>query len=168
MATKNSTTVADHIVKRLAAWNVRHVFGYSGDGINGVMGVLHRAERNPDAASIDFIQAAHEELAGLMAVAHAKFTGEAGVCMVTGGPGAIHLLNALYDAKLDHQPIVAFVGQSALAGAGGSVQQETNLAAILQDVASAYCVIVAKSEQVSHAVDRARFAPRWADVAWRS
>jgi len=148
-------SVADHVVKRLSAWNVRRVFGYSGDGINGVMGALHRAERAPNGTSIDFVQAAHEELAGLMAVAHAKFTGEAGVCMVTGGPGAIHLLNALYDAKLDHQPVVAIVGQSALAGAGGSAQQETNLAAILQDVASAYCVTISKPEQVSHAIDRA-------------
>ena len=153
--TNHPFSVADHVVKRLAAWNVRRVFGYSGDGINGVMGALHRAERTPDGALIDFVQAAHEELAGLMAVAHAKFTGEVGVCMVTGGPGAIHLLNALYDAKLDHQPVVAIVGQSALAGAGGSAQQETNLAAILQDVASAYCVTISKPEQVSHAIDRA-------------
>lgn len=149
------STVADHVVKRLSAWDVTRVFGYPGDGINGATGALHREERDGEHAPIDFIQVAHEELAGLMAVAHAKFTGRLASCMVTGGPGAIHLLNGLYDAKLDHQPVVAIVGQTALVGAGGSAQQETNLAAILQDVASAYCVTVSTPEQVNHAIDRA-------------
>ena len=144
------STVADFIVERLQQWNVRRVFGYPGDGINGVIGAIHRRER-----SVDFVQVAHEELASLMATAHAKYTGVAGVCLSTGGPGAIHLLNGLYDAKLDHQPVVALVGQQSLAGAGGSMQQETNLYSILEDVGSEYIEIVAKPEQARHVIDRA-------------
>jgi len=144
------STVADFIVERLQQWNVRRVFGYPGDGINGVIGAIHRRER-----SVDFVQVAHEELASLMATAHAKYTGEVGVCLSTGGPGAIHLLNGLYDAKLDHQPVVALVGQQSLAGAGGSMQQETNLYSILEDVGSEYIEIVAKPEQARHVIDRA-------------
>jgi len=143
-------TVADFVVERLEQWNVRRVFGYPGDGINGVIGAIHRREK-----SVDFVQVAHEELASLMATAHAKFTGEVGVCLSTGGPGAIHLLNGLYDAKLDHQPVVAIVGQQSLAGAGGSMQQETNLYSILEDVGSEYIEIVAKPEQARHVIDRA-------------
>ena len=144
------STVADFIVERLQQWNVRRVFGYPGDGINGVIGAIHRRER-----SVDFVQVAHEELASLMATAHAKYTGEVGVCLSTGGPGAIHLLTGLYDAKLDHQPVVALVGQQSLAGAGGSMQQETNLYSILEDVGSEYIEIVAKPEQARHVIDRA-------------
>ncbi len=143
-------TVADFVVERLEQWNVRRIFGYPGDGINGVIGAIHRREKR-----VDFIQVAHEELASLMATAHAKFTGEVGVCLSTGGPGAIHLLNGLYDAKLDHQPVVAIVGQQSLAGAGGSMQQETNLYSILEDVGSEYIEIVAKPEQARHVIDRA-------------
>ena len=143
-------TVADHLLDRLAAWDVRRIFGYPGDGVNGVMGALERAQDR-----FEFVQAAHEELAGLMAVAHAKFTGEVAVCVVTSGPGAIHLLNGLYDAKLDHQPVVAIIGQQAFAGVGGSAQQETALRVLLADVASSYCETVGSPEQVSHVVDRA-------------
>ncbi|HUQ81882.1 MAG TPA: thiamine pyrophosphate-requiring protein [Gemmatimonadaceae bacterium] len=143
-------TVSDHLLDRLTEWGVDRLFGYPGDGINAVMGALNRA-----GDRFDFVQVAHEELAGLMATAHAKFTGEVGVCICTGGPGAIHMLNGLYDAKLDHQPVVAIIGQTALAGVGGSAQQETNLRALLQDVASSYLEIVSKPEQLAHVVDRA-------------
>jgi pyruvate dehydrogenase (quinone) len=143
-------TVSDHFLERLGAWQVRRIFGYPGDGINGVMGALRRA-----GDRYDFVQVAHEELASLMACAHAKFTGEVGVCLSTGGPGAIHLLNGLYDAKLDHQPVVAIVGQQAMGGLGGSIQQETDLHSLLKDVAAQYIETIAKPEQVRHVVDRA-------------
>ncbi len=143
-------TVSDQLLDRLEAWGVRRLFGFPGDGINGVMGALNRAD-----GRFEFVQVAHEELAGLMATAHAKFTGEVGVCVCTSGPGAIHMLNGLYDAKLDHQPVVALVGQQAFAGVGGSTQQETNLRALLQDVASSYLETVVKPEQLAHVVDRA-------------
>lgn len=146
-------TVADHLLELIAQWNVRRIFCYPGDGINGIMGALRRANEIGD--QFDVVQVAHEELAGLMASAHAKFTGEVGVCLATSGPGAIHLLNGLYDAKLDHQPVVAIVGQQGFAGVGGSSQQETNLRSILQDVASSYLEVVAKPEQLRHVVDRA-------------
>ena len=100
--------VSDFIIKRLSAWGISRIFGYSGDGINGILGALSRSNE-----SIKFTQVRHEEMAALMACAHAKFTGEVGVCLATSGPGAIHLLNGLYDAKLDHQPVVAIIGQSA-------------------------------------------------------
>src|SRR6185369_8061809 len=128
-------TVSDHLLQRLQAWNVRRIFAYPGDGINGILGALRRVTEGNGGERFDVVQVAHEELAGLMATAHAKFTGEVGVCLATSGPGAIHLLNGLYDAKLDHQPVVAIVGQQAFAGVGGSTQQETNLRSILQDVA---------------------------------
>src|SRR4051794_30799496 len=98
-------TVSDFLITRLSQWGVKRLFGYPGDGINGIMGALNRHQD-----LIDFVQVRHEEMAAFMACAHAKFTGEVGVCMATSGPGAIHLLNGLYDAKLDHQPVVAIVG----------------------------------------------------------
>src|SRR3954464_7153152 len=125
--------VSDFVIERLGAWGVRRIFGYPGDGINGLMGALNRADDR-----FEFVQAAHEELAALMACAHAKFTGEVAVCMATSGPGAIHLLNGLYDAKLDHQPVVALVGQQATLSLGGSYQQEIDLASLFKDVASEY------------------------------
>src|SRR3954468_11797362 len=112
-------TVGDQIMERLYAWGVRRVFGYPGDGINGILSAF---ERQGDR--MQFVQARHEELAAFMACAHAKFTGEGGVCMATSGPGAIHLLNGLYDAKADHQPVVAIVGQQARTALGGDYQQE--------------------------------------------
>jgi len=148
-------TVADHLLDRLAAWNVRRIFAYPGDGINGIMGALRRVNEGDGGERFDVVQVAHEELAGLMATAHAKFTGEVGVCLATSGPGAIHMLNGLYDAKLDHQPVVAIVGQQGFAGVGGSTQQETNLRSILQDVASAYLETLSDPEQLRHLVDRA-------------
>jgi pyruvate dehydrogenase (quinone) len=146
--------VSDFFLERLGDWGVRRIFGYPGDGINGLMGALRRAERG-SASRFEFVQVAHEELAGLMACAHAKFTGDVGVCMVTGGPGAIHALNGLYDAKLDHQPVVAIVGQQSLSGIGASAQQETDLHSLLKDVAAEYVETISQPDQVRHVIDRA-------------
>lgn len=143
-------TVSDQVVERLHAWGVRRVFGYPGDGINGVMGALNRMSEQ-----MEFVQARHEELAALMAVGHAKFTGEVGVCIATSGPGAIHLLNGLYDAKADHQPVVAIVGQQARAALGGEYQQEVDLASLFKDVAADYVQMATVPGQVRHLVDRA-------------
>src|SRR5919112_4495788 len=143
-------TVSDFIWQRLHAWGVHRVYGYPGDGIGGLISALARTD-----GAIDFIQVRHEEMAGLMACGEAKFTGEVGVCIATSGPGAIHLLNGLYDAKLDHQPVVAIVGQQARAALGGSYQQEVDLVTLLKDVAHEYVQLVTEPEQVRHAVDRA-------------
>lgn len=143
-------TVSDHLLQRLHAWGVRRVFGYPGDGINGLIGAFGRRE-----GDIEFVQARHEELAAFMATAHAKFTGEVGVCMATSGPGAIHLLNGLYDAKADHQPVVAIVGQQARSALGGDYQQEVDLPALFKDVAGAYVQTVMVAEQARHVIDRA-------------
>src|SRR5213078_4755843 len=143
-------TVSDFLIERLKAWGVNRVYGYPGDGINGIMGALERAE-----GAIDFVQVRHEEMAAFMACAHAKFTGEAGVCMATSGPGAIHLLNGLYDAKLDHQPVVAIVGQASRLAMGGSYQQEVDLQTLFKDVASEFVQICMAPEQAKHLVDRA-------------
>src|SRR5947209_8672386 len=151
----NELTVADYLLQRLAAWNVRRIFAYPGDGINGIMGALRRVTEGDGGERFDVVQVAHEELAGLMATAHAKFTGEVGVCLATSGPGAIHMLNGLYDAKLDHQPVVAIVGQQAFAGVGASSQQETDLHSLLKDVAADYLETIATPEQVRHVIDRA-------------
>jgi pyruvate dehydrogenase (quinone) len=143
-------TVGDFIIERLAQWNVRRIYGYPGDGINGLMGAMDRSENK-----IDFIQVRHEESAAFMACAHAKFTNEVGVCMATSGPGAIHLLNGLYDAKLDHQPVVAIVGQQAKLSLGGSFQQEVDLLSLFKDVAHEYIQMAVTPNQVKHLVDRA-------------
>jgi pyruvate dehydrogenase (quinone) len=143
-------TVSDAIVERLISWGIRRIYGFPGDGINGVLGALRRAEDE-----IDFIQVAHEELAGMAACAHAKFTGELGVCLSTGGPGLIHMLNGMYDAKLDHTPLLAIVGQQTMAGIGGSEQQEVDLLPLAKDVASAYVEMLGKPQQVRHVLDRA-------------
>ena len=143
-------TTADFLVSRLYAWGVRRIYGYPGDGINGIMGALERAEEK-----IDFVQVRHEEMAAFMACAHAKFTGEPGICLATSGPGAIHLLNGLYDAKLDHQPVVAIVGQSARMAMGGSYQQEVDLQNLFKDVAGEYVQTAMVPAQMRHLVDRA-------------
>ena len=143
-------TVSDQLVQRLSSWGVSRVYGYPGDGINGIMGALERAQDR-----MRFIQVRHEEMAAFMACAHAKFTGEVGVCLATSGPGAIHLLNGLYDAKLDHQPVVAIVGQSARAAMGGEFQQEVDLLSLFKDVAHEYVHMATTPEQVRHLVDRA-------------
>jgi pyruvate dehydrogenase (quinone) len=144
------TTVADALVSHLLRWGVRRVFGYPGDGINGIMGALRRAQDR-----VEFVQVRHEEMAAFMACAHAKFTGEVGVCLATSGPGAIHLLNGLYDAKLDHQPVLAVVGQAARGGLGSDLQQEVDLGTLFKDVAGDFVQTAVVPEQVPHLVDRA-------------
>jgi pyruvate dehydrogenase (quinone) len=144
------STVGDFLLDRLAAWGVKRVYGYPGDGINGIMGAFDRASDR-----VKFVQARHEELAAFMACAHAKFTGEVGVCLATSGPGAIHLLNGLYDAKLDHQPVVAIVGQQKRAAIGGDYQQEVDLLSLFKDVANEFIHMATTPEQVRHLIDRA-------------
>lgn len=148
-----SETCADFLIERLHAWGIRRIFGYPGDGINGILGALLRAEKN--SHRIEFIQARHEEMAAFMAGAHAKFTGEVGVCLATSGPGAIHLLNGLYDAKMDHTPVVAIVGQSSRQAMGGSYQQEVDLVSLFKDVAGEYIQQASHRAQIRHLVDRA-------------
>jgi pyruvate dehydrogenase (quinone) len=143
-------TVADFLLERLRAWDVRHVFGYPGDGINGILAAWGRADNQPQ-----FIQARHEEMAAFEAVGYAKFTGRVGVCAATSGPGAIHLLNGLYDAKLDHVPVVAIVGQTNRSAMGGSYQQEVDLLSLFKDVASEYVQMVTVPEQLPNVLDRA-------------
>ncbi len=143
-------SVSDYMIGRLHEWGVRRIFGYSGDGVNGLIGALDRAQ-----AKIDFVQVRHEEQAAFMACAHAKFTGELGVCLATGGPGAIHLLNGLYDAKNDHVPVLALVGQSATYALGSEFQQEVDLQTLFKDVAADYDLSVVDPAQARHAVDRA-------------
>ena len=145
-----SQSVSDFLVERLAAWGVSRIFGYPGDGINGVIGALNRAE-----GKIAFVQSRHEEAAAFMACGHAKFTGEPGVCLATSGPGAVHLLTGLYDAKADHQPVVAIVGQKQRAVVGGDFQQEVDLESAFKDVASAYVETINAPEQARHVIDRA-------------
>jgi pyruvate dehydrogenase (quinone) len=142
--------VADYVLKRLSEWGVRRVYGYPGDGINAFLGAFDRAGGDPE-----FIQARHEEMAAFMACGHAKFKGEVGVCIATSGPGAIHLLNGLYDAKLDHQPVVAIVGQQAMSSLGGSYQQEVDLPTLFKDVAHEYVHMATVPAQARHLVDRA-------------
>ncbi|HEX5745392.1 MAG TPA: thiamine pyrophosphate-requiring protein [Archangium sp.] len=144
-----SATVSDYLLYRLSQWGIRRLYGYPGDGINGILGALGRN------SEFQFIQTRHEEMAAFMACAHAKFTGEVGVCVATSGPGAIHLLNGLYDAKLDHQPVVAIVGQQKSMGLGGHYQQEVDLPVLFKDVASEYIVMVSNPSAIRHAVDRA-------------
>ncbi len=143
-------TVADFLLKRLSQWGIRRIFGYPGDGINGLMGAMRRA-----GDKMAFLQARHEELAAFMACAHAKYTGEVGVCMATSGPGAIHLLNGLYDAKMDHQPVVAIVGQQKRTALGGDYQQEVDLISVFKDVAHEFVHMISVPAQARHIVDRA-------------
>jgi pyruvate dehydrogenase (quinone) len=143
-------TVSDQLIERLIEWGVRRVYGYPGDGINGVMGALRRAQDR-----LEFVQTQHEELAAFMAASHPKFTNEVGVCIATSGPGAIHLLNGLYDAKADHQPVVAIVGQQARSALGGDFQQEVDLLSLFKDVAHEYVQMATVPEQILHLVDRA-------------
>ena len=145
-----TTTVSDFLLARLHEWGITRIYGYPGDGVNGVMGALNRA-----AAEFEFVQVRHEEMAAFMACGHAKFTGQVGVCVATSGPGAIHLLNGLYDAKLDHQPVVAIVGQQARAALGGSYQQEVDLVTLFKDVASEYLEMIVTPQQARHVIDRA-------------
>ena len=145
-----SRTVSDFIVERLHAWGIRKIFGYPGDGINGVFGALQRGD-----GKIEFIQARHEEMAAFMASAYAKFTGELGVCIATSGPGASHLITGLYDARLDHMPVLAIAGQQARTALGGHYQQEVDLPSLFKDVAGAFVQQASAPAQVRHLVDRA-------------
>ncbi|MGW3783743.1 thiamine pyrophosphate-requiring protein [Micromonospora chokoriensis] len=144
-------TVADHIVSRLFSWGVHRYFGYPGDGINGMTSALQRTNERAQ-----FIQVRHEETAGFAASAHVKYGGgPLGCALVTSGPGAIHLLNGLYDAKLDHQPVVALVGHTATTAEGGGYYQEVDLLALYKDVAAAFLAQLDHPAQVRHLVDRA-------------
>ncbi|WP_128434264.1 thiamine pyrophosphate-requiring protein [Streptomyces cyaneus] len=145
-----STKVADHVLQRLREWGVEHVFGYPGDGINGLLAAWGRAENQPR-----FIQSRHEEMSAFQAVGYAKFSGRVGVCAATSGPGAIHLLNGLYDAKLDHVPVLAIVGQTHRTAMGGSYQQEVDLHTLFKDVASDFVETVTVPEQLPNVLDRA-------------
>ncbi|MGH8233424.1 MAG: thiamine pyrophosphate-requiring protein [Rhodanobacteraceae bacterium] len=145
-----SMNVSDFLLHRLHEWGVRRIYGYPGDGINGLMGALDRT-----GDDFKLVRARHEEMCAFMACAHAKFTGQVGVCMATSGPGAIHLLNGLYDAKLDHQPVLAIVGQQARSALGGNYQQEVDLTTLFKDVAGAYVEMITVPTQVRHVVDRA-------------
>jgi pyruvate dehydrogenase (quinone) len=145
-----SQTVGDYLLERLREWEVEQVFAYPGDGINGIVVAFGESDNTPR-----FVQTRHEEMAALAAVGYAKFSGKVGVCLATSGPGAIHLLNGLYDAKLDHVPVVAIVGQTARSAMGGSYQQEVDLRALFKDVASEYLVEVNVPEQLPNALDRA-------------
>ena len=145
-----TSTVADYLLQRLRDWQVDYVFGYAGDGINGLLSAWQRAEDQPR-----FIQARHEEMAALAATGYAKFSGRVGVCTATSGPGAIHLLNGLYDAKLDHVGVVAIVGQTARSAMGGAYQQEVDLLSLFKDVAGQYLQMVMVPEQLPNVLDRA-------------
>lgn len=142
-------TVGDFLLKRLSEWGVHRIYGYPGDGINGIVGAFGRRD------DMEFVQTRHEEMAAFMACAHAKFTDDVGVCLATSGPGAIHLLNGLYDAKADHQPVVAIVGQQNRMALGGDYQQEVDLHALFKDVAHEFVQTVTTPEQTRHLVDRA-------------
>jgi pyruvate dehydrogenase (quinone) len=143
-------TVSDFIIERLSAWGIERVYGYSGDGINGVMAALRRAK-----GKVRMIQPQHEELGAFMASAHAKFTGQPGVCISTSGPGAVHILNGLYDAKKDHMPAVAIIGQQARLSLGTDYQQEIDLVSLFKDVAGNYVHMVSDAPQARHLIDQA-------------
>jgi len=142
--------VADYVLERLKHWGVEVVFGYAGDGINGLLAAWGRAGDKPK-----FVQSRHEEMSAFEAVGYAKFSGRVAVCVATSGPGAIHLLNGLYDAKLDHVPVVAIIGQTNRSAMGGSYQQEVDLLSLFKDVASEYLQMVTVPEQLPNVLDRA-------------
>ncbi|HEX3995491.1 MAG TPA: thiamine pyrophosphate-requiring protein [Acetobacteraceae bacterium] len=142
--------VSEFVWHRLTEWGVKRVFGYPGDGVGGLDVALERAKDK-----IQYIQVRHEEMAAFMASAHAKFTGEVGVCYATSGPGAIHLLNGLYDAKMDHVPVVALVGQQARSALGAHYQQEVDLQSLFKDVAADFVALASVPTQIRHLIDRA-------------
>jgi pyruvate dehydrogenase (quinone) len=145
-----SASVSDFLIQRLNDWGIHRIYGYPGDGINGIIGAIGRA-----GDRVDYVQVRHEEMSAFMACAHSKFTGEVGVCLATSGPGAIHLLNGLYDAKMDHQSVVAIVGQQARMAMGGHYQQEVDLVTLFKDVAGEYVHMATVAPQIRHLVDRA-------------
>jgi pyruvate dehydrogenase (quinone) len=145
-----SQNASDFLIQRITQWGINRIYGYPGDGINGIIGAIDRA-----GDAINYVQVRHEEMAAFMACAHSKFTGEVGVCLATSGPGAIHLLNGLYDAKMDHASVVAIVGQQARAAMGGDYQQEVDLISLFKDVAHEYVHMASTPAQIRHLVDRA-------------
>jgi pyruvate dehydrogenase (quinone) len=145
-----SETVGAFVLKRLHEHGVGRIYGYPGDGINGILGGFHE-----HGDEVEFVQTRHEEIAAFAACAHAKLTGEVGVCMATSGPGAIHLLNGLYDAKLDHQPVVAIIGQQKTVSLGSNYQQEVDLNTLFKDVASEFVQTCMSPPQARHLIDRA-------------
>ena len=145
-----SINVSDFLIQRLNEWGIHRIFGFPGDGINGIIGAIGRA-----GDKVNYVQVRHEEMSAFMACAHSKFTGEVGVCLATSGPGAIHLLNGLYDAKMDHQSVVAIVGQQARTAMGGNYQQEVDLVTLFKDVAGDYVHMATVPSQIRHLVDRA-------------
>ena len=159
--------VADGIVDRLRAWGTHRVFGYAGDGVDPLLAALARAEED-----IEFVSARHEEMAAFMATGHAKYTGQVGVCLATQGPGAIHLLAGLYDAKLDSKPVVAIVGQVVTTAQGSGYQQEVELPTLFKDVCAQYVQTLAAPEQLA-AQSRTiiyglRLDPRVSDLRWQT
>jgi pyruvate dehydrogenase (quinone) len=145
-----SEKVSDVVLSRLREWEVEQVFGYPGDGINGLLAAWQRSGNRPR-----FIQSRHEEMSAFEAVGYAKFSGRVGVCVATSGPGAIHLLNGLYDAKLDHVPVVALVGQTNRSAMGGAYQQEVDLHSLFKDVAADFLETVNVPQQLPNVLDRA-------------
>lgn len=145
-----SATVGDVVLERLRQWNIGQVFGYPGDGINGLLAAWGRADNSPQ-----FVQSRHEEMSAFQAVGYAKFSGQIGVCTATSGPGGIHLLNGLYDAKLDHVPVLALVGQTERSAMGGSYQQEIDMLSLFKDVCSEYVQMCTVPEQIPNLIDRA-------------
>src|ERR1700752_3558137 len=145
-----SMNVSEFVWHRLSEWGLKRVYGYPGDGVGGLDVALENAKDR-----MDYVQVRHEEMAAFMASAHAKFTGQVGLCYATSGPGAIHLLNGLYDAKLDHVPVVAIVGQQARTALGASYQQEVDLQNLFKDVASEFVGPASVPEQSRPLVDRA-------------
>jgi hypothetical protein len=145
-----SENVAAYMLNRLIDWGVERVYGYPGDGINGLLGAFHDV-----GDRLEFVQVRHEEIAAFAATAHAKFTDDFGVCMATSGPGAIHLLNGLYDAKLDKQPVVAIVGQQPRTALGADYQQEVDLVTLFKDVAHEFVHVCNAPAQARHLIDRA-------------
>src|SRR5437764_8779750 len=143
-------TASDFLIRRIIEWGLKRIYGYPGDGINGIIGAIDRAN-----GAIEYVQVRHEEMAAFMACAHAKFTGEVGICLATSGPGAIHLLNGLYDAKMDHASVVAIVGQQARAAIGGDYQQEVDLVSLFKDVATEYVHMGSTPAARRHLIDRA-------------
>src|SRR5579872_2118671 len=144
-----SMNVSEFVWHRLQEWGIKRVYGYPGDGVGGLDVALEKAKRR-----LQYIQVRHEEMAAFMASAHAKFTGEVGLCYATSGPGAIHLLNGLYDAKMDHVPVVAIVGQQARISLGAAYQQEVDLPNLYKDVASDFVGMASVPSQVRHLIDR--------------
>jgi pyruvate dehydrogenase (quinone) len=148
----SKATVSDFVIQRIKEWGVTRVFGFPGDGIGEFDGALGKADRDGDG--LKYVRPTHEEICSLMATAHAKFTGEVGVCVATSSPGAFHMINGLYDAKMDNQPVVAVVGQQGLNSLGTFTQQENNLERVLADVA-VYVQTIVSPQQAQAVIDTA-------------